>query len=282
MIFEVYMRAKRALLVLILTVLSVLLLVVYAGETSDGVTVHYLNIGQGDAALALCEGRAVLFDAGTNESEEKLIAYLERYGVKTLDCLVLSHPHEDHIGGADAVIERFDVKNIIMPSVESSDRSYLDLLYAIDRAGLTVTEAHAGGEYSVGTVKLCILSPDRITGDANLDSAIVKLVYGETSFLFTGDCEGEAEEALIKNAGESLKSDVLKVGHHGSNNATSDRFLDVVSPSVAVISCGKKNDYGHPHPDVLARLSSRGIKIGRTDEGKTVTVFSDGKNVKIK
>lgn len=252
-------------------------------QTEKGVLcVYYFNVGQGDAALAVLDGTSILFDAGTNESAEKLAAYLSRLQIEKIDCMVLSHPHEDHIGGADTVLERFKVDSVIMPLSDSLDRCYVELVNAVNDAGCTVYSAVAGDSYSFGEIALDMLAPTSITGDANLDSAIVKLVYGETSFLFTGDCEGDAEQNLINIAGDALRSDVLNVGHHGSNTASSDEFLDAVAPKIAVISCAEGNDYGHPHPDVLKRLAERDIWVERTDLGKSITVTSDGKTVSVK
>lgn len=252
----------------------------FAANADDGVlTVYYFNVGQGDAALAVLNDVMILFDAGTNESEEKLAAYLDRLGIEKIDCMVLSHPHEDHIGGADLVAERFEVGCIVMPDSDSDDRCYLDLVDAVTAAGITVFEATSGDSFAFGELTLDVLAPFELTGDANLDSVIAKLTYGEASFLFTGDCEGEAETRLVEKAGNLLEADVLKVGHHGSNTATSEAFLECVRPVIAVISCGQDNDYGHPHSEVISRLDSHGVTVGRTDLGKSVTVSSDGKDV---
>lgn len=271
---------KKQIFVAVL--LAVTLFVSCETDASNCLNVYFFNVGQGDAALAVSDDTAVLFDAGTNESAEKLAAYLTRLGIKKIDCMVLSHPHEDHIGGADTILERFEVGCIIMPESDSLDRCYIELVNAINAAECTVYSAREGNLYTFGLLTLNVLAPDEITGDTNLDSAIVKLSFGETSFLFTGDCEGKAEASLIEKSAEMLASDVLKVGHHGSNTATSSEFLDAVAPSVAVISCAEDNDYGHPHSDVLSRLSEREISVARTDLEKSVTVVSDGKSVWIK
>lgn len=277
------MNVKKIILTVLILAVSVLCACegVFSDANSEtGVlNVYYFNVGQADAALAVLDGAAILFDAGTNESEEKLAAYLDRLGIEKIDCMVLSHPHEDHIGGADMIAERFDVGCIIMPDSDSDDRCYLELVSAASEAEMDVYEAAAGDTFDFGELKIDVLAPFEITGDANLDSVIAKLTYGEVSFLFTGDCEGDAEEMLTDRADVLLRSDVLKVGHHGSNTATSEEFLECVRPVIAVISCGEDNDYGHPHPDVLARIEGHGVTVGRTDLGKTVTVSSNGIDV---
>lgn len=268
---------------------SVLVCIIFAfggcGRSSDpygeGMRVYFFNVGQGDAALAVSEGAAILFDAGTNENEERLIAYIERLGIKSIDCMVLSHPHDDHIGGADAVIEAFDVETVIMPDIEADEKSYYELLGCIEDEDCAVYEAYEGEVWQFGDMSVTVLSPWTQFGDANLDGAVVRLDYGETSFLFTGDCEGEAEALLTERAADALDCDVLKVGHHGSDNASSDAFLGAVSPQIAVISCGEYNEYGHPHTNVLSRLSACGAAIARTDRDGTVTVESYGEAVRI-
>ncbi len=278
---------KQKLLILRASALIfVLLTLIFAScGASDGketLEVYFFNVGQGDAALAVLGDCAILFDAGTDESEEKLAAYLDRLGIKRLEYVVLSHPHDDHIGGADKVLDRYEVGRVIMPETDSTERCVTELFAALDESSAELIAAAAGDEYSIGALTLEVLSPREYTGDANLDSATVKLTYGDTSFLFTGDLEGEAEASLVESAGEKLHADVLKVGHHGSASATSEAFLNAVAPSVAVISCGENNDYGHPHSSVTERLYAYGITVGRTDRGSSIVVISDGKTAWIK
>lgn len=252
----------------------------YKNEFGKGeLAVHFFNIGQGDAALVVWDDGAILIDAGTNESESKLVSYIQRLRVKDIDCAVFSHPHEDHIGGADRIFEYFDVKSVLMPDLYADARSYELMMEGIDAEGSSVYEAVSGEEFSFGEVTLTVLSPIREYGDLNLDCAVIMLEYGDASFLFTGDCEGEAEAFLVKELGDELDADVLKVGHHGSSSATTDVFLNAVTPEIAVISCGVNNDYGHPHDEVLSRLTSHGVDIRRTDLSGTVTVVSNGVTV---
>lgn len=253
----------------------------YLKPDGGGVTVYYFNVGQGDAALAVSGDTVILFDAGTNESEARLIAYIERLGIKEIDCMVLSHPHDDHIGGADGVIREFDVLSVLMPPRASEERCYHELMDAISDEDCRLINALGGESIAFGELTVTALISDAVFGDENLDSLVSRLDFGETSFLFTGDCEGEAETALTEKYKDAVDCDVLKVGHHGSKGATSAEFLAAVTPDIAVISCGKDNEYGHPHVSVLDRLTSAGAVIFRTDEGGTVTVVSDGVNVSV-
>lgn len=251
--------------------------------SSEGLlSVYFFDIGQGDAALAVWDDGAILFDAGTNESEEKLVSYIKRLGVRTIDCAVFSHPHEDHIGGADKIFESFVVESVIKPDIYADSRCYDAMEEGIKNEKCAVYEAAYGMEYNFGDVTLSVLAPEGEYGNLNLDCAVIMLEYGDVSFLFTGDCEGEAEDDLTERLGSELEANVLKVGHHGSANATGEVFLNMVMPDIAVISCGRNNDYGHPHEEVLSRLESHGIDVRRTDLENTVTVVSDGNKVWVK
>ncbi len=258
---------------------AIIYVTVFYLRPSPPLTVYYFNVGQADAALALAGDTAILFDAGTNESEERLIAYLERLGVEKIDCMVLSHPHDDHIGGADGVMNKFRVLSVMMSSFGSEERCYMELLDAIEEEGCRIIEADGGESFAFGGLSVTALTTDTVFGDANLDSLVSRLDFGSTSFLFTGDCEGDAEAAIITKYANAVDCDVLKVGHHGSKNATSAELLAAVTPKLAVISCGAQNEYSHPHESVLDRLSSAGAEIFRTDLDGTVKVTSDGETV---
>ena len=224
---------------------------------SKGLRVHILDVGQGDAALLqFPEGEALLVDAGKNVDGPEVINYLEKQGIKRIDYVVGTHPHEDHIGGLDLVIRKFQVGQIYLPRKAANTRSYEDLLREIEKQGLRVKEARAGTViYERPNLKAVFVAPGGSKyEDLNNWSAVVYVCYGNTAVLLAGDAEKQSEQEMLA-AGVNLKADLLKVGHHGSRDSTSLSFLSAVSPGYAVISVGKDNEYGHPHEETLLSLS---------------------------
>ncbi len=241
--------------------------------------VHYIDVGQGDSILIqFPSGQSMLIDAG--EDTNTVTSYLKSQGVKRIDHVIATHPHADHIGGMANVINSFEIGNVYMPRTTHTTKTYENLLLAIKNKGLKINAAKAGLNIDVGfNVKAQMVAPNsQGYDDLNNYSAVLRVQYGDTSFLFTGDAEAVSENEMI-NSGYTLKSDVLKVGHHGSNTSTTSTFLKSVSPKYAVISSGKGNKYGHPHQEVLARLNNAGVKVYRTDEVGTVIAESDSKTI---
>lgn len=245
------------------------------GTDSENLTVHFLDIGQGDCTVLTQGGHAMLIDAGDNDKGTAVQAYLNYLGIETLDYAILTHPDADHIGGADVVLYKFDCDTILMPDVEVDTRTYDDVIQAMKSRGYTATHPQVGDTYSFGDAAFTVLSPSRSYSDNNNNSIVIRLTHGENTFLFTGDAEEEAEADMLTQ-GLDVQADVLKVGHHGSSTSTSDEFLEAVSPSCAVISCGEGNKYGHPHAETMNKLRQMGITVYRTDEQGTITATSDG------
>lgn len=222
----------------------------------------------------------MLIDAGNNADSNLIVSYLKSLGISKIDIAVGTHPHEDHIGSLDTVINTFDIGKTYMPKVSNTTKTFEDVLTAIKNKGLKVTTATAGVSLDLGEgVKAEMLAPNSSDyEDLNDWSAVIKLSFGNTSFLFTGDAETVSEqEMLAKNY--DIKADVLKVGHHGSSSSTSPAFLKAVSPKYAVISVGKNNNYGHPDSIILNRLKTFEVEIYRTDESGTIIATSDGKSI---
>ena len=252
-------------------------------ETPKELTVTFIDVGQADSILIQTPGgRNILIDAGNAADFSVIKACLDAAGVRRLDVVVATHPHEDHIGSMASVIKAFDIGKIYMPKAVTTTKTYENLLLAIKEKGLKVTEAKGGISIETGDSLITaeILAPNSSEyDDMNNWSAVIKLSYGKTSFLFTGDAEDVSErEMLEKNY--DLKADVLKVGHHGSISSTTARFLSAVSPKYAVISVEKGNDYGHPAAAVMNRLKQAGIPVYRTDESGTIVCVSDGETIR--
>lgn len=244
---------------------------------SGELQVHYLDVGQADCILIRTGGHDMLIDAGNNDDAAKICDYLASLGVRKLDFLLLTHPHEDHIGGADEVVYSLPIETVIMPEKEHTSKSFEDVLDALEHEGLSVTAPVPGQAYALGAGAFTVLSPLRDYGDDLNDwSVCIRLVFGQTSFYMAADKDAEND---ILDAGLTLKSDVLKVAHHGSDTSSGASFLDAVAPEFAVISCGRLNVYGHPHEETMQALLSRGVKLFRTDEQGTVVAFSDGQAI---
>lgn len=256
-------------------------------KTERDLEVRYIDVGQGDSTLVLLpDGKNMLIDAGTNSGAKSLVKELKNSGIEKIDYLIATHPHEDHIGGMDNVINEFEIGKIYMPKVDSSQtpttKTYEDVLDAVSDKGLKISRGKGGDRIIKGeNLDIMFVAPNSSKySDLNSYSIAVKVVYGKNSFLFMGDAEQDSEKEII-DSGYNIEANVLKCGHHGSNTATSKDFVEKVSPKYAVISCGKKNSYGHPHEETLDTLNEFGVKIYRTDTDGTVTVKSDGSKITI-
>lgn len=245
------------------------------------IEVHFLDVGQADSILIKTpDGKSMLIDAGNNADGQAVVSYIKSQDISKIDILVGSHPHEDHIGGMDNVINSFDIGQIYMPRISHTTQTYEDVLTAIKNKGLKVTAPTAGTSFNIGEAKCTILAPtSEKYDDLNNYSIVIRLQYGNTSFLFAGDAEEISEREMI-NKGFDLSADVLKIGHHGSSSSTSPDFLKKVSPKYAVISVGPENDYSHPSAEVMNRLKNANIPVYRTDESGTVICTSDGESIK--
>lgn len=249
-----------------------------AGQ-ADGLLVHFIDVGQGDSILIQSGGRSMLVDAGENDQGETVVSYLKSQGVSSLDYVIGTHPHSDHIGGLDTVIESFNVRDVILPPAEHTTKTFEDVVDAVADKGLSVTEPKPGDRYEIGDASFTILAPNGDYGDdLNNWSVGLRLEYGQNHFVMCGDAEEGAEADICAN-GLELSADVLKAGHHGSRTSTSEAFLDKVNPKTVVIQCGEGNSYGHPHQETLDKLSARGIQVFRTDLDGTVVAHCDGTSI---
>lgn len=244
-----------------------------------GLYVHFVDVGQADCILIKFPGgESMLIDAGNNSDGDKVCKYIENQGVEKIDYLVLTHPHADHIGGMDDVLRNFEIGSIYMPRATANTATYEDVLHQIKEKKMKISAAKEGVIICEGEVKAEILSPCRdYYEELNDYSVVIRITYGDNSFLFTGDAEALVERDLLEKY--NLKTDVLKVGHHGSNTSSTLDFIKSVNPQIAVISVGKDNDYGHPSGKVIKRLEKNGATIYRTDKCGDIILYSDGRNV---
>lgn len=239
---------------------------------------HFIDVGQADGALVrLPDGKTMLIDAGDNKTGIKAVSYLANLGIERIDYLVATHPHADHIGGMDDVIDNFDIGRVYMPDVTANTKTFESMLDAIEKKNIPVTKAAAGVNiFSGDGISADIIAPNSAKyKELNDYSAVVRLVYGNTAFLFMGDAETLSEDEITAD----VRADVLKVGHHGSDTSSGENFILRVSPRVAVISVGEGNSYGHPNDAVMERLRRAGATVFRTDEDGTVVIGSDGENI---
>ena len=249
------------------------------GDTSFAV--HFIDVGQGDAALVLCDGKSMLIDGGKPNASDVVYTYLQKQGITCLDYIICSHPDDDHIGGLSAPLSTITVRNVYAPDVEDDTQSYQSFKQKTKEQGLTIQNPVCGDSLQFGSSKVDFLGPiTESDNDKNNSSIVMKITYGETSFLFTGDAERE-EEAEILEQGYDLSATVLKVSHHGSAGATTYPWLREIMPQYAVISVGKDNSYGHPTEETLSKLRDADVRVFRTDQQGDIIAISDGKNVTI-
>lgn len=246
--------------------------------------VNFIDVGQADSIfIRFPQGKTMLIDAGNNNDDETIINYINLMGENEIDVVVTTHPHEDHIGAMDDIIENFNINRFYMPKVTTNTKTFKDMLTSLESKGIKITVARGGMEIPIDDyANVQILAPNSDRYESLNDySAVIKISFSETSFLFMGDAEEKSEEELLSK-GYDLRADVLKVGHHGSSTSSTDEFLYAVSPKYAIISVGKDNEYGHPHEGTLKRLTAHNAAIYTTADNGTIRVISDGKNITIK
>lgn len=254
-------------------------------NTEEKAAVHFIDVGQGDCQLIKSDSMTALIDCGEKNRFKDVISYLRAQRVERLDYVIVTHPHSDHAGGMSYILDEFDIGTVIMPNIPDElvpvTSTYTRLLKSIERNNISLEYAEAGREYSLGKGTLKLLSPVKDYNNLNNYSVTAKFTYINTSFLFTGDIEAQAETDII-DFGSELSADVLKVAHHGSHTSSQRSFLDAVNPKYAVIEVGSPNDYGHPGEKTLNRLGDMGVIIYRTDLNGSTVFVTDGENYSVK
>jgi len=243
--------------------------------------VHYIDVGQGDSILIQVNNKNLLIDAGPKSDKNKLLNYLSDLKLDKLDYVIATHPHEDHIGNMADVIDDYNVLAFYAPKVQSTTKTFEKMVDALKSKNLKINVIKKGTDtINLGeNTKITVFSPTKdFYEDLNNYSPVIKIEYGKTSFLFTGDAQKDVEKEILAS-NEDISADILKVGHHGSSTSTTKAFLDKINPSISVISVGQDNTYNHPNDGTIKRLSDNKATIYRTDKDGTVILSSDGSKI---
>ena len=247
--------------------------------TDPAFEIHFIDVGQADAMLVLCDGEAMLVDGGNAEDSNLIYAYLKSRSLTHLDYLVATHAHEDHVGGLSGALNYASAGTVFCPVTTYDSRAFDSFLQYLARQGKEITIPKAGEQFMLGSAVVRILGPLQPSEDPNNTSIVLHITYGRNTFLLAADAEREEEWDML-GAGFDLKADVLKVGHHGSDTSTTYPFLRAVHPEYAIITVGNGNPYGHPTERTLSKLRDADVKVYRTDLQGDIICRSDGKNIR--
>jgi len=243
---------------------------------------HFIDVGQADATLIITDGGTMLIDAGNRRSGPRVVEYLQELGITELTYAVGTHPHEDHIGGMDLVLNAFSVNTLLIPAVSHTTRTYERMIDAALNNDVNTVVPDVGSVINLGGAVFTIIHPNSDRYNNLNDWSISKrMVFGNVSMVTTGDAEHPAEREMLE-AGHYLNSDILRLGHHGSRTSTGQEFFDAVSPSIAIIQVAEDNKYGHPHPEVMEILENAGIRVYRNDHHGDIVLTTDGTNIDIR
>ncbi|UUV16314.1 ComEC/Rec2 family competence protein [Clostridioides difficile] len=240
-------------------------------------SIHMIDVGQGDSILVQTPtNKNILIDGGDEDSENIIISYLRQKRIKTIDIIIATHPDSDHIGSLDNVIKKFNVNSIYMPEQSTDSEAYQNLINSCMDKNLSIQYLYKNDVLNIdNNINIYVLSPSYIQEESNLNSIVFKLTFNDNSFLFMGDAEEENEKEILHSF-KLNNINFIKIGHHGSNSSSSLEFIKKISPDIAAISCGYKNQYGHPHKEVIDNLKQSHVSIYRTDRIGDIVFYSDG------
>ena len=240
-------------------------------------TIHYIDVGQGDSILIQYKSKNMLIDAGPKESSSDLLSYLKKFNIYDFKYVIATHPHEDHIGAMDKIIDRYPIAAFYAPKITTNTKTFNSMISSLHNKSLKINKAAAGVTLNFDNDLKCMLIAPNKTDykDINNYSSVLKIVFKDTSFIFMGDAQKLSEDEIL-NENYNLQSDVIKIGHHGSRTSSSEDFIKKVNPKIAIISCGASNDFGHPHKPTLSLLQTLNVKLYRTDKNGSIILTSDG------
>lgn len=240
-------------------------------------SIHMIDVGQGDSILVQTPtNKNILIDGGDEDSENIIISYLRQKRIKTIDIIIATHPDSDHIGSLDNIIKKFNVNSIYMPEQSTDSKAYQNLINSCMDKNLSIQHLYKNDVLNIdNNINIYVLSPSYIQEESNLNSIVFKLTFNDNSFLFMGDAEEENEKEILHSF-KLNNINFIKIGHHGSNSSSSLEFIKKISPDIAAISCGYKNQYGHPHREVINNLKQNHVSIYRTDRIGDIVFYSDG------
>ena len=248
---------------------------------SNLLAIHFIDVGQGDSILIQYKNKNMLIDAGPKEASSALLNYLKKYKVNSFKYIIATHPHEDHIGSMDKIIDKYPITTFYAPKVITTTKTFSSMVSSLHNKSLKISKAMAGVSINFDNDLQCtFIAPNNADyKDLNNYSAVIKIEFKNTSFLFMGDAQKLSEDEILSE-NNNIQSSVIKIGHHGSRTSSSEAFIKTVNPSIAVISCGANNDFGHPHKPTLTLLQKLNVKLYRTDKNSNIIITSDGKKIK--
>ena len=265
--------------ILIIFLIVVLLMLPGGSAEEDLLHIYYVDVGQADSTIITCDDDVLMIDGGNVADSQLIFSVLRNtLGIEHINYMIATHPHEDHVGGLAAALNACSVDVLLTPVLKYDTKAFRSMMKYAEAQKTVIQIPSAGNSFMIGSAQVEILGPTRHYENDNDMSIVCKITYGETTFLFGGDAEWDAEHDLV-DSGADLNSDVLKVNHHGSNTSSTYVFLLAVMPKYAVISVGAENAYGHPNEETLGRLQDVGAEVLRTDELGSIECISDGHNI---